>query len=449
VRKKTPGCLMSVGICVDIQDSELTRGAQDTHFKDRVWHYCNTDGSFRNGGIMVPAKDQKTKLAYSTGDVITVQLNCEAGELTFLHNGLEIEGSIIRGVRHASFLERQAAAKDAREPVPEGVGEFYLMLSMSRGDMAEAEESVAELRYTTHEGNYPWHQPIAPNYPSIETGTPPFAFALSRPLPPGIELDPDTGIISGAPEGRNSMDMAAWREFCFQMYKGRVGDLAWKKSRTALLKELGTGLDAQGIAERARALFAEFDADGSGEIDLKELGAAMARLNVLLTTEELMHMAADVDIDGSAEIGVEEFSEMLQQMYSAKDKQSSWKKASLAICKRLGTGLDVEFELPLRTREVFNEFDDDRSGKIDMVELFHALTAMGVEVTEEEVELMIDEAGIDQGAGDDPGIDFPAFQELVKQMYTAQDEDVWDRARAGIIAMLGCECARARARDAR
>eukprot|EP00961_Rhodomonas_salina_P054057 725759-Rhodomonas_salina.1 len=36
------------GIAVNIKDEELTRGAQDTHFKDRIWHYGNTDGAFRN-----------------------------------------------------------------------------------------------------------------------------------------------------------------------------------------------------------------------------------------------------------------------------------------------------------------------------------------------------------------------------------------------------------------
>ena len=197
VRKKTPGCPMSMGVCVDIEDEELVRGVQDTHFKNRAWHYVSVDGSFRNGAVMVPAAEQKTKLSYATGDKITVMFSAESGELTFLKNGKEMDGSVLRGIKHTSFLARQAAAKDAGEVPPEGVGEFYFFLSMSKGDMAEAEEAPSELTYTTHAGNYPWGLPIVPNFPSLEAGTPPFAFATSRPLPPGMEMDAATGAITG------------------------------------------------------------------------------------------------------------------------------------------------------------------------------------------------------------------------------------------------------------
>eukprot|EP00290_Baffinella_frigidus_P023243 CAMPEP_0180255884 /NCGR_PEP_ID=MMETSP0987-20121128/40979_1 /TAXON_ID=697907 /ORGANISM="non described non described, Strain CCMP2293" /LENGTH=84 /DNA_ID=CAMNT_0022225063 /DNA_START=12 /DNA_END=263 /DNA_ORIENTATION=- len=82
--------------------------------------------------------------AYSTGDKITVMFSCERGELTFLKNGKEIEGSIIRGIKHTTFLAKQAEAKAAKEVPAEGVGEFFFFLSMSKGDMAEAEEAPSE-----------------------------------------------------------------------------------------------------------------------------------------------------------------------------------------------------------------------------------------------------------------------------------------------------------------
>ncbi|KAJ1485966.1 hypothetical protein T484DRAFT_1791628, partial [Baffinella frigidus] len=101
------------------------------------------------------------------------------------------------------------------------------------------------------------------------------------------------------------------------------------------------------IRERAEKLFGEFDADGSGQIDLAELRDAMAQLKVFLTDEELTHMAADMDIDGGGEIGIDEFEEMLSRMYNAKDKHGAWKMASLAICKKLGAW-NLKLQLQIR-----------------------------------------------------------------------------------------------------
>eukprot|EP00961_Rhodomonas_salina_P043484 584643-Rhodomonas_salina.1 len=76
------------------------------------------------------------------------------------------------------------------------------------------------------------------------------------------------------------------------------------------------------------------------------------------------------------------------------------------------------------------------SGKIGMDELQEGMASMGVNVTQEEVLQMIDEAGIDQG-DDDPGLDFQSWKNLVTNIYVGADESVWDKARSGIINMLG------------
>ena len=205
----------------------------------------------------------------------------------------------------------------------------------------------------------------------------------------------------------------------------------------ALLKELGLGLDSEALNQRAAEMFAKYDTDGSGEIDFSELKSLMESLKVVLTDEELMNMAADLDVDGSADIGLLEFQQMLERMYTSKDKFGAWKLASNALIKKLGHGLDVELELPRKSREVFNEYDTDGSGYIDIGELEMALHGLGVEVDTGTVIQMLDEAGIDQGEGSHLGIDFPSWLELTKTMYTGSDESIWEVAKAGIVKMIG------------
>ena len=58
---------------------------------------------------------------------------------------------------------------------------------------------------------------------------------------------------------------------------------------------------------RLRALFADFDADGSGAISRAELAAALARLDVAVDDAEVDRLVAAADADGDGEIGLPEF----------------------------------------------------------------------------------------------------------------------------------------------
>ena len=51
----------------------------------------------------------------------------------------------------------------------------------------------------------------------------------------------------------------------------------------------------------------------------------------------------------------------------------------------------------------------------------------------------MDDLGIDQGAGEEAGLDFPSFGQLVSALYANQDneESVWERARVGLTRLIG------------
>merc|ERR1711933_157563 len=59
--------------------------------------------------------------------------------------------------------------------------------------------------------------------------------------------------------------------------------------------------------QEIKEAFDLFDTDGSGEIDAKELKAAMRALGFEPKKEEIQKMISDVDDDGSGTIGYEEF----------------------------------------------------------------------------------------------------------------------------------------------
>merc|ERR1712086_1155019 len=70
------------------------------------------------------------------------------------------------------------------------------------------------------------------------------------------------------------------------------------------------GLSEEQLDE-VREAFGLFDADASGEIDVRELKAAMRSLGFEVKNEELKKMVSDIDGDGNGTI---DFAELLEQL---------------------------------------------------------------------------------------------------------------------------------------
>ena len=119
------------------------------------------------------------------------------------------------------------------------------------------------------------------------------------------------------------------------------------------------GLSEEQI-EEIREAFNLFDTDHSGSIDYRELKAAMRALGFEVKKEELRKMITDIDADGSGHIEFPEFLEMM-------------------------TGKMGEFKL----------FDDDSTGKISFKNLKRVAKELGENMTEEELQDMIDQADRD------------------------------------------------------
>lgn len=137
-----------------------------------------------------------------------------------------------------------------------------------------------------------------------------------------------------------------------------------------------------------------FDTDGSGTIDASELGAALKAMGHELSEAELKQMLAQADDDGTGEIEFEEFCALMGIEIPAKPDSSAQlpaageegdknepgptakqprqekmpKKAADPNEKVDPHAILSEQEIK-EMKEIFELFDEDRSGFIDMEEL--------------------------------------------------------------------------------
>lgn len=113
-----------------------------------------------------------------------------------------------------------------------------------------------------------------------------------------------------------------------------------------------------------------FDPDGTGRIATKELKVAIRALGIEPKKEEIKKLIADVDPDGLGTLSFEEFLNLMSTKMLEKDTKEEVLKA-------------------------FRLFDDDNTGKISFKNLKRVARELGENLTDEELQEMIDEADKD------------------------------------------------------
>ena len=133
------------------------------------------------------------------------------------------------------------------------------------------------------------------------------------------------------------------------------------KKRTELTEE-----QRQEIKEA----FDLFDTDGSGNIDAKELKVAMRALGFEPKKDEIKKMIAEMDADQNGVIDYNDFLELMTAKMAERDPMEEMMKA-------------------------FRLFDEDDTGRISFKNLKRVAKELGENMSDEEIQEMIDEADRD------------------------------------------------------
>eukprot|EP01004_Peranema_trichophorum_P007944 NODE_6712_length_852_cov_58.119342_g6114_i0.p1 GENE.NODE_6712_length_852_cov_58.119342_g6114_i0~~NODE_6712_length_852_cov_58.119342_g6114_i0.p1 ORF type:complete len:176 (-),score=54.22 NODE_6712_length_852_cov_58.119342_g6114_i0:245-772(-) len=123
--------------------------------------------------------------------------------------------------------------------------------------------------------------------------------------------------------------------------------------------------------QEVREAFELFDTDKNGQIDAHEMKVAMRALGFDVRKEEVLKLLEEFDREGGGHIGLSEFSEIMSEKICERDPREEMVKA-------------------------FQLFDDDNTGKISIKNLRRVARELGENMTDDELQAMIDEFDKDQ-----------------------------------------------------
>lgn len=146
--------------------------------------------------------------------------------------------------------------------------------------------------------------------------------------------------------------------------------------------------------EELREAFNLFDTDGNGNIDAKELKAAMRALGFQVRKADVRKMIADIDKDESGTIDFNEFIDLMTGKMSERDTKEEIAK-------------------------VFELFDAEGNGRIGFRELKRVVLELGEAISDEEMREMIEEADRDR----DGYVTFEDFWRIMKKSSTNPLDD--------------------------
>ncbi|RHY33941.1 hypothetical protein DYB32_001278 [Aphanomyces invadans] len=148
-----------------------------------------------------------------------------------------------------------------------------------------------------------------------------------------------------------------------------------------------------GIVERMAAwgndikgIFREFDRDGSGAIDSKELQALLSKLGQTVDDAQLSRVMEAMDTSGDGLVTLDE----LTTWWVCMQRRSIGASNAAALKDQVIDYHVLSKDAVKELRKLFNQFDTDNSGSIDSYELKHLLHRLGYNPSDAERNKLMD-----------------------------------------------------------
>ena len=139
--------------------------------------------------------------------------------------------------------------------------------------------------------------------------------------------------------------------------------------------------------------FNMFDTDGSGKISTSELGQVLAAVGVQLPENSVQQIINQFDKNGDGELNFNEFLDLMASTANSSDPNENSEEQQIK-----------------EWRAAFNLVDTDGSGKISTTELGTLMKNLGVELSQEQLKLVVSQYDT-SGTGE---LDFHDFCQLLK-----------------------------------
>ena len=149
------------------------------------------------------------------------------------------------------------------------------------------------------------------------------------------------------------------------------------------------------------SVFASFDEDGSGEVDITEFRQAVEALGIKVTPKQLMLFRRDIDQDGDGHVSLKEFllATRLRMKAQALEGHSD-DPAVMALENAWSKLLCYTMENPAwkeNVSQMFDTYDLDQSGDIDFDEFSTGIRVIGLDLDTEELEELLGDLDEDGG----------------------------------------------------
>lgn len=180
-----------------------------------------------------------------------------------------------------------------------------------------------------------------------------------------------------------------------------------------LLKAKAAGLDAS-------AMFAEFDADGDGQVSLREFTAMLQKLGCFedVSEGEREAMLAAIDRDGSGKLSLRELRALIGEEDSVAPVD--------ALLKRFSTLLEEAIKHGFDTAKCFEHFDKDGGGSITRNEFVEGMKQLGLGADDDSLHEIFQRLDQD-GSG---AISMIEFKQLFAASATVKNEPLSSTAPA-------------------